>query len=231
MPLSAIVNCQYPFTARAVTSMVGVWSSRRHLMAFPRRFWNTWTRWLSRMLMGGRSPMRAVATPPGHGTARGHGARPGGGAMSTGRQAAGLLATLASPRTIFSLLIGFGATGVLLGRLLAGPALVGSAVLGALGFERLLVTPLWNLMMRFASEPAQTLDQCITDVVQAVTPFDAAGQGIVAVELDGQITQILATLRPEDRTTGVHIHAGDKLRVEDVDATRNCCTVSLVSNP
>jgi hypothetical protein len=163
---------------------------------------------------------------------RGHGGRPGAAARpGSARQAAGLLATLASPRTIFSLLIGFGATGVLLGHLLAGPALVGSAVLGGVGFERLLVTPLWNLMMRFASEPAQTLDQCITDVVQAVTPFDAAGQGIVAVELDGQITQILATLRPEDRTTGVHIHAGDKLRVEDVDATRNCCTVSLVSNP
>jgi hypothetical protein len=167
-----------------------------------------------------------------HGGGRGHGGRPGAVARpGSARQAAGLLATLASPRTIFSLLIGFGATGVLLGHLVAGPALVGSAVLGALGFERLLVTPLWNLMMRFASEPAQTLDQCITDVVQAVTPFDAAGQGIVAVELDGQITQILATLRPEDRTTGVHIHAGDKLRVEDVDATRNCCTVSLVSNP
>jgi hypothetical protein len=160
-----------------------------------------------------------------HAGARGHGARPG-----SSRQAAGLLATLTSPRTIFSLLVGFGATGVLLGHMLAGPALIGSAVLGALGFERILVTPLWNLMMRFASEPAQTLDQCVTDIVQAVTPFDAAGQGIVAVELDGQITQILATLRPEDRATGVHVHTGDRLRVEDVDSTRNSCIVSLVSN-
>jgi hypothetical protein len=159
-----------------------------------------------------------------HATARGHGAR-------ATREAAGLLATLMSPRTIFSLLVGFGATGVLLGHLLAGPALIGSAVLGALGFERILVTPLWNLMMRFASDPAQTLDQCVTDVVQAVTSFDAAGQGIVAVELDGQITHILATLRPEDRTPGVHVHAGDTLRVEDVDSAHNRCTVSLISNP
>jgi hypothetical protein len=141
------------------------------------------------------------------------------------------LATLASPRTLFSLCIGFGATGALLSHTLAGPALIGSAVLGALGFERILVTPLWTLMMRFASNPAQTLDQCITDVVQAVTPFDAAGQGIVAVELDGQITHILATLRPEDRAPGVHVHAGDTLRVEDVDSAHNRCTVSLVPSP
>ena len=170
----------------------------------------------------------------GHGHAHGHGhsiARgPARGARST-REAAGLLATLMSPRTIFSLLVGFGATGVLLGHLLAGPALIGSAVLGALGFERVLVTPLWNLMMRFASDPAQTLDQCVTDVVTAVTPFDAAGDGLVAVELDGQITHILATLRPEDRTPGVHVHAGDRLRVEDVDSSRNRCTVSVVPRP
>jgi hypothetical protein len=189
------------------------------------------------MAVLGRAHGRGHSHGHAHGLARGHSAaaaRHGGGtgaghgAGAGARQAANLLATLASPRTLFSLLIGFGATGALLGHLLAGPALVGSAVLGALGFERVLVTPLWNLMMRFASEPAQTLDQCVTDIVEAVTPFDAAGQGIVAVELDGQITQILATLRPEDRTAGVHIHTGDRLRVEDVDSARNRCTVSLV---
>jgi hypothetical protein len=171
------------------------------------------------LALGGRVHVR------GHGHGHTH-AR--GGARSGRRDAAGVLSTLASPRTLFSLMIGFGATGVLLGRVLAGPALIGSAVLGAVGFERILVTPLWNLMMRFASNPAQTLDQSVTDIVTAVTPFDTAGQGIVAVELDGQITQILATLRKEDRTPGVHVRAGDSLRIEDVDLARNCCTVSVV---
>jgi hypothetical protein len=173
------------------------------------------------LALGGRLHVRGHGHSHGH--VRGH-ARPT-------RDATSLLATLASPRTIFSLLVGFGATGVLLSRVLAGPALVGSAVLGALGFERILVTPLWNLMMRFASNPAQTLDQSITDVVKAVTSFDKNGQGIVAVELDGQITQILATLRPEDRQPGVHVHTGDSLRVEDVDVARNRCTVSLIPTP
>jgi hypothetical protein len=179
------------------------------------------------LALGGRVHVRGHGHAPGHTHGHGHAQ----GARSGRREAAGILATLASPRTIFSLLVGFGATGVLLSRVLAGPALIGSAVLGAVGFERLLVTPLWNLMMRFASNPAQTLDQSVTDIVTAVTPFDAAGQGIVAVELDGQITQILATLRKEDRTTGVHVHAGDSLRIEDVDVARNCCTVSLVLTP
>jgi hypothetical protein len=172
------------------------------------------------LALGGRVHVRGH-----HGHAHTHAARTGR------REAAGILATLVSPRTIFSLLVGFGATGVFLGRFLAGPALIGAAVIGAVGFERILVTPLWNLMMRFASNPAQTLDHTVTDIVTAVTPFDAAGQGIVAVELDGQITQILATLRKEDRTTGVHVHAGDSLRIEDVDAARNRCTVSVVSPP
>jgi hypothetical protein len=174
------------------------------------------------LALGGRIHVR------GHGHTHGHA---GGHARSARKEAAGMLATLMSPRTLFSLLVGFGATGVLLSRVLAGPALVGAAVLGALGFERILVTPLWNLMMRFASNPAQTLDQSVTDVVKAVTPFDANGQGLVAVELDGQITQILATLRPEDRQPGVHVRVGDSLRVEDVDTARNRCTVSIIPTP
>lgn len=138
------------------------------------------------------------------------------------------LAALMSPRILFALSVGFGATGMVLQHVLAGPALAGSAVLGALGFERLIVAPLWRSMMRFASEPAKTLESCIADEVQAVTAFDRDGNGLVAVELDGQVTHVLARLRAEDRNAGALVHAGDRLRIEDVDPQHNRCTVSLL---
>ena len=50
--------------------------------------------------------------------------------------------------------------------------------------------------MRFASTPASMLESAVTDEATAVTSFDANGQGIVSVEVDGQIVQILATLQP-----------------------------------
>jgi len=167
---------------------------------------------------------RVGARPVGSGVAGS--AAPATAGRSLTRTGASWLATIASPRVAFSLLTGFGATGAFLGHLLVGPALYGSAVLGALGFERLLVTPIWNQMMRFASEPAETLESCIASTVRAVTTFDVRGQGLVLVELDGQLTQILATLRPEDRAGGVRVQAGDTLRVEDVDSARNRCIVS-----
>jgi hypothetical protein len=172
------------------------------------------------------------------GHSHGHGLRLGGrgagrvtaarGGRLTRETAGNALAALASPRVLLSLCVGFGATGAILGHVLAGPALAGSAILGALGFERLIVAPMWRWMMRFAGEPAKTLESCIADEVSAVTAFDRDGNGLVAVELDGQVTHVLATLRAEDRNAGALVHAGDKLRIEDVDPQHNRCTVSLL---
>ena len=136
--------------------------------------------------------------------------------------------TVASPRFLFSFLLGLGLTGELLRTNLAGGALLGAAVIGAIVFERAVVTPLWNLAMRFASKPAETLDSALSDEAVAVTAFDANGQGIVSVEVDGQIVQILATLQPSDRQLGVRVRAGQRVRIEDVNATANQCTVSLL---
>jgi hypothetical protein len=102
-------------------------------------------------------------------------------------------------------------------------------VLGGLLFERVLVRPLWNFAMRFASKPAVTLESAVTDEATAVTSFDANGQGIVSIEVDGQVVQILATLQRDDRALGgARVRAGQRVRIEDVDATKNCCTVSLI---
>src|SRR5919202_1409187 len=62
--------------------------------------------------------------------------------------------TLISPRVLFSALVGFGATGLLARGVLGGAPLFLAAVAGGAVFERLLVTPLWNVSLRFASAPA-----------------------------------------------------------------------------
>jgi hypothetical protein len=133
-----------------------------------------------------------------------------------------------SPRVLFSVLLGFGATGLLARGWLSGAALLALAVVGGIAFERLAVAPLWSFLFRFASEPAQTLESTLFDEARAASGFDANGEGLVAVELDGQVVQVLGTLTPEDRRAGTRVRAGDRLRIEDVDGVRHRCTVSYV---
>jgi hypothetical protein len=93
-------------------------------------------------------------------------------------------------------------------------------------FERYVVTPIWNGLLRFASAPARTLEQAVFEIAQAATDFDAQGQGLIALELDGQLIQVLGTLRADERTMGVQVRRGDRVRIEEVDAVRNRCLVS-----
>ena len=145
----------------------------------------------------------------------------------SGRVGTRTLFALLSPRTFFTLLLGFGATGLILRGIASGPFLLGLAVLGGLLLEVALVRPLWNFLFRFESAPALTLEMCIGDEARAATSFDAKGNGVVALELDGQIVQLLGSLRREDREAGVRIRAGDAVRIDDVDPERNRCTVRL----
>ena len=139
------------------------------------------------------------------------------------------LSALVSPRIMFSFLVGFGAAGILLrGALGGGVSLLVATVLVGILFERLLVAPLWRLAHRFESAPALTLESSLTDDAKAVSSFDARGQGLVAIELDGQVVQVLGTLRSEDLDAGIRVRAGDRLRIEAVDGARNWCTVSYL---
>jgi hypothetical protein len=147
-----------------------------------------------------------------------HGVRGGSGGARGGGRTAGLLWSVLSPRVLFSVLVGLGATGVLARNALGGVALFALALVGGVAFEALLVRPLWNFAFRFASAPALTLGSALFDEARAPTRFDANGQGLIAVEVDGQMVQVLGTLRPEDRTTGV--------RIEEVDEERGRCVVS-----
>ncbi|HEX9216566.1 MAG TPA: hypothetical protein VF864_06270, partial [Gemmatimonadales bacterium] len=151
----------------------------------------------------------------------------GGGARAT---ATAWLWSLTSPRLMFSVLVGFGTTGLLLRSALAEPLVFAAAVGGGVLFERGIVGPVWNFLLRFASAPALTLESCILDEVRAASGFDSNGQGLVTAEVDGQVIQVLGTLRPEDRAAGIRVRSGDRLRVEDVDSRRNRCTVSYVGS-
>ena len=134
---------------------------------------------------------------------------------------------ITSPRILFSLFLGFGTAGLILQPILGGIFLLAAALVGAVAFERFIVTPLWDFAMRFASRPALTLESAISEEATAVTNFDANGQGLISVELDGQVVQILGTLTPADREMGARVPAGTRVRIEDVDTARNCCTVSV----
>ncbi|MBK5189792.1 MAG: hypothetical protein JJD97_16230, partial [Gemmatimonadaceae bacterium] len=101
------------------------------------------------------------------------------------------------------------------------------AAAAALVFETLLVGPLWRFLFRFESRTAVTLESSIEDEARAVTGFDANGNGLVALDVDGQVVQLLATLAPDERARGVRIRSGDVVRVAEVDAERGRCTVTL----
>ena len=122
-----------------------------------------------------------------------------------------------------------GASGLLLDRWLFEPLGAAGALAGGVLFAREVVTPIWNGLLHFASEPAQTLERTVFEVAQAVTDFDAQGQGLIVLELDGQIIQVLGILRPEERSIGVRVRRGGRVRIEEVDAVRNRCLVSSLT--
>ena len=138
------------------------------------------------------------------------------------------LLALLQPRVAFSVLVGFGAAGLVLRPFLPGPVLLAVSLGAGLAFEWGLVAPLWRFLFRFASEPAETLESIVSDEARAVTSFDANGNGLVAVELNGQVVQLLATLNAAERSAARKVRAGDRLRIEAVDDTRNRCTVTYL---
>jgi hypothetical protein len=137
-----------------------------------------------------------------------------------------MLLALMSPRVLFSVCLGLGTTGLLLRNALQGPALFAVAVAGGWAFERFIVRPIWNFTFRFASAPALTLESALMSEATAVTRFDANGQGLIAIEVDGHVVQLLGTLDSTNRAMRAQVLAGARLRIEDVDAPRNRCTVS-----
>jgi hypothetical protein len=195
---------------------------------------------LAAMAVGGLSHLGHAghATHAGHG-GHGHAGHAGhaGTAHAThaahthnvGEHGPNIFYSLLSPRVLFALLVGFGAGG-LLATPLGEPWRAGAAILAAAAFEGLLVGPLWRMLFRFESSPAATLESALEDDARTVMDFDANGQGLVALDVDGQIVQLLATLAPDERARGVRVRTGDVVRVSSIDAARNRCTVRLLDS-
>ena len=145
----------------------------------------------------------------------------------TGPTSMDLTRFLPSPRMIFSLLTLYGAFGnALHGSLhLSLPVAAVLAVVPAALLEKFAVTPLWNAMLAAQGKPSSPLEALTLCEAEAVTPF-RNGKGIVAMERDGRQVQFSAQLAQEQAHLPVHV--GDKLRVEEVDATRERMTVTLL---
>ena len=131
-----------------------------------------------------------------------------------------------SPRVLFSLALGFGAAGLVLDAFFPLWVAVILAAVGALALERLVVYPYWNWLMRFASAPAEMMGDTVRAKGRAVTRFDGSGSGLIQLELDGQVRQVLGTLTSEQR--GLEVLVGDAVRVESVDARGNCTVSKLL---
>lgn len=133
-----------------------------------------------------------------------------------------------SPRVLLTLSMGAGATGVILAHVVPGEPLRALASLaGGVALEKIVVAPLWNVLTRFASKPARTLDSAVMEEATALANFDAQGFGLVAINLDGHEMRLLARLSPEHRDG--RVRSGDVLLVESVDGAKGQCIVSPLS--
>ena len=105
------------------------------------------------------------------------------------------LGWIPSPRLVFSLLALYGAFGNALVHAAHLRPLAASllAALPTLIVERLLVTPLWNLVFRFQGKPSSPMEALVLEDAKAVTPF-RNGRGVVAVVRDGRLVQFSAHL-------------------------------------
>ena len=161
--------------------------------------------------------------------ARGNrGARANAGGRGSFKDA---LTSWLSPRVLFTMSLGIGATGLLIAPHVSNQILLAAlAFAGGLFLEKAIVAPLWELLMRFGSAPARTLESALLEEAVALTAFDAQGCGLVAITLDGHEMRALARLKSESDLPPPRVKSGDILIVESVDAARGQCVVSLLQN-
>ena len=146
-----------------------------------------------------------------------------------GIRAWGLFSSLLSPLTLFTLCLGAGATGIVLRPMHWPSFLVGlAASVGAIVLYAGVVRPLWAFIFKFASTPSGALDATVAQTAEAMTPFDAAGRGIVCVNVDGQLVRILATLEADEKAAAQIVKPGDHLTITSIDGTSNQCRVARI---
>jgi hypothetical protein len=175
----------------------------------------------------------------GHGAGVGHASGHGAGIGHHGAQTHELarggsmigsgLRFIPSPRAVFSVFALYGAFGNALVHAAHLPRVAAAliAVVPAFLTEWFLIRPIWNLLFRFQGEASTPLEQLILGEAHAVVPF-RNGKGVITTVRDGRRVQLSARLSDEHATSSVAV--GQRLRIEDVDARRECVTVSVSSN-
>jgi hypothetical protein len=131
---------------------------------------------------------------------------------------------LISPRVIFSLALGFGAVGLVAEKFVIVALSIPLAIIGAIALERILIQPYWKLLMRFASKPARNLESATFARAKAVMDFDSSGSGLIELELDGQVRQVLGTLKSGQEA---RVTRGKALRIESVTNAGNCIVTTI----
>jgi hypothetical protein len=138
-----------------------------------------------------------------------------------------MLMTILSPLTLFSFCLGAGATGLLVERfhfavtVVALIALAGGAV-----FFGAIIRPLFTFLLKFASTPSTALEGVLAHEAEAISSFDANGNGLVQLTVDGQLVRVLALLEPDEHVHPSDIAPGDLLTVTSVDGHTNTCRVA-----
>ena len=133
-----------------------------------------------------------------------------------------------SPVYICGAIVGFGATGTLVSPILQGWLQLGAALAGAYVLCFFCIRPMLTGIQKWASLPAKTLSDAMLEDGTAVTDFDAKGYGLVRLNLDGQVVQLLGQLDPEEHS-GSPIRSGEVLFVRSVDPARQRCVVCRTS--
>ena len=134
------------------------------------------------------------------------------------------LLTWLSPAYICGAIIGFGAAGTLVSPFLQGWLRLAVAIAGAYIICFLCIRPLLTGLQKWASLPAKTLTDAMLENGTAVTDFDSKGYGLVRLNLDGQIVQLLGQLAPEEQS-GSRVRSGEILFVRSVDPAKQRCVV------
>lgn len=130
---------------------------------------------------------------------------------------------------MFTLSLGAGATGLMVGHAIPAESLKALVSLaGGIGLEKLAVGPMWNAMMRFASNPARTLESAVLEEAVALTNFDKDGCGLVSIDLDGHEMRVLGRLA-SGQSEG-RVLAGETLLVDSVDAASGQCVVRRIAS-
>jgi len=134
-----------------------------------------------------------------------------------------IVTSLFSPMRIFSFMVGAGGVGLSVP--FHGAVQAVGAVVGGVLFDRLLVTPFWNLLMKFASPPSENLNGAVATEVKLVSRFDDHRRAVVELVVDGQISRVLAELDENEKSSASEFNPGDMLMVTSVDGKSNTCKV------